>query len=576
MPAETRLNDPKPDIGRLIETFGDLTDAVLTAYGTRLDNAMDRVAFLWALLGGRFGARYVSVDGGEPFALYAEDAMGARQYLASCVARVRRGLRHLKEEWSARDYALDEARVRLLLAREQEADPVGFVASAIRLRTDRARKLPLIAVRELKGRGWTRPMVAELLGEHDGYVRRNHWLCSHARAYAVGRVEAAESSPAFRARFLASLRRRSCPDEFRDEVLARSEALERSGAALAWKVRVLRKARIRGQKSKPAKSAVLRPGWDTEVGTHDRRPRLPQGTAAAPVSVIGGRLFGVDWTIALWLYALDGRQILASGRYPFVRSVRPAAGSTEDAVAGMFPDVVRLMLREWTDLRLIEGPLVTEQDLSAAVAQATEGLPERARSDVTQPVAPSEAIGTVPVCVIGYEVMDAEMSTSLRLETTNTLQVLASDEFGWLRTERPASGSAEDAVSELLPRLVGSMLRWWSDLELLAGPLVTKERFDEMVAQALEEQRAAREANRRGEDAPIVVRAEELGLHPRPGDRAEGYWEASCPETNHSLVLNTKLNEFYCGYCKHSGDADELGEFRADRVAASQVESALG
>lgn len=430
MPGSVYLTQPLPDRDQLIERFGDLTGAVVAVYGADLASYLNKQVFLEVLLKDREGVHLVPVRSrGEVdhLAVFAEDADGVRRYIRECVERIRAGVEQLEAECLAREHAA-----------AQGAAYLAYADRAVKVRNGSCFLRDSLQVRDLRERGWTLQMTTQILGHEDTREPVNHFRnYQGARAYAQGRVEAAESTSSFRDRFLASLRRRKCTDEFRDEVLRRSLALERSGAAVAYLWRMRR------------------------------------------------------------LHGPDARKVT---KVPAVRKHREPSYSP------------------------------------------------------------------VLVCVLeadGWD--DWGITITIRLHTFDDTQALASDQFRWLAVERPASGSVEDAVIDLFPHIIGQVVRAIGDVTLVSGPMVTKERLDEAIAQAHEEQKAALEANALYKDADIVVAAEELGLSPKPGDRAPGYWDANCPRTNHTLILNAKLNEFYCGYGKRKGDIDALRVFKAER-----------
>ena len=69
-------------------------------------------------------------------------------------------------------------------------------------------------------------------------------------------------------------------------------------------------------------------------------------------------------------------------------------------------------------------------------------------------------------------------------------------------------------------------------------------------------------------------RAEALGLSPRPSGGNPWSWEARCPGTNHSLMLQAKSGEWGCGWCRRKGGVEELKEFVAVRRTRTSMRSA--
>ncbi len=80
------------------------------------------------------------------------------------------------------------------------------------------------------------------------------------------------------------------------------------------------------------------------------------------------------------------------------------------------------------------------------------------------------------------------------------------------------------------------------------------------VAEELERNRLAAEAAQRGNEAPILKLARELGLHPRPAGHDSTAWTADCPRGNHRIMISPTANRFGCGYCRRKGGPAELQE----------------
>jgi len=68
-------------------------------------------------------------------------------------------------------------------------------------------------------------------------------------------------------------------------------------------------------------------------------------------------------------------------------------------------------------------------------------------------------------------------------------------------------------------------------------------------------------------ETEIIRVARELKLHPKPEGGGPFNWYARCPQTNHSLMISSKSDQFGCGYCRRKGGAEELREFVAERQA---------
>lgn len=82
------------------------------------------------------------------------------------------------------------------------------------------------------------------------------------------------------------------------------------------------------------------------------------------------------------------------------------------------------------------------------------------------------------------------------------------------------------------------------------------------------EWQAAQQAAELWRSAPIIRTAEELGLGPRPSGGTPVSWEAHCPGTNHSLMIQARSGQWGCGWCRRKGEGPELRAFVAERRRA--------
>jgi hypothetical protein len=101
-------------------------------------------------------------------------------------------------------------------------------------------------------------------------------------------------------------------------------------------------------------------------------------------------------------------------------------------------------------------------------------------------------------------------------------------------------------------------------IAVLAGGLVPLAEVEQMV-HGQRDARARIVASAEGGESAIIASARELGLGPRPEGTSPTNWEASCPRTNHHLMISVKSQEFGCGYCGRKGGVAELRRFVAER-----------
>lgn len=60
--------------------------------------------------------------------------------------------------------------------------------------------------------------------------------------------------------------------------------------------------------------------------------------------------------------------------------------------------------------------------------------------------------------------------------------------------------------------------------------------------------------------SPLLAVARVCGLDPEPDASKEPslQWRARCPDTKHHLLIRPSIDQFFCGYCRESGAAEEL------------------
>jgi hypothetical protein len=134
------------------------------------------------------------------------------------------------------------------------------------------------------------------------------------------------------------------------------------------------------------------------------------------------------------------------------------------------------------------------------------------------------------------------------------------------------SSDESTAARRLLEALFRSRVGYGFPTDFQVGGSVEASTYEQIVADLKNEldsnADAARE-NESGDASEIVETARELHLNPRPTGTGPHHWLACCPETSHSLYIQSQSNEFGCGYCKRKGGPDELRAFVADRNARS-------
>jgi len=98
----------------------------------------------------------------------------------------------------------------------------------------------------------------------------------------------------------------------------------------------------------------------------------------------------------------------------------------------------------------------------------------------------------------------------------------------------------------------------------LAAGIINKSAFNGLVKQ-IENELKTNAAKTKETETEIIKVARELGLYPRPTGKGPNSWQASCPETNHPLYINSAENAFGCGWCGRKGSVQELRAFVEER-----------
>ena len=127
-----------------------------------------------------------------------------------------------------------------------------------------------------------------------------------------------------------------------------------------------------------------------------------------------------------------------------------------------------------------------------------------------------------------------------------------------------ALGTEDDAVQRMLAELILSRVGFGWPEKLVDAGLVDDAVFKAIVLTAEAELETIKSLADKSQSL-IVRTAKTLKLGPEPSCKSSTSWSARCPETNHSLALSSKTDEFGCGYCRRRGGPKELEELFAER-----------
>jgi hypothetical protein len=158
-----------------------------------------------------------------------------------------------------------------------------------------------------------------------------------------------------------------------------------------------------------------------------------------------------------------------------------------------------------------------------------------------------------------------------RGRSLDTLRVTCLDAPGHTRLHHfPAtSGSDRDVALKVTDAVIrSSSLR--PEQPVSAGLLDGRDidgLVDEFLASRAPASTAAVDEEPIGDDSAIVATARRLGMDPRPNAPGSASWQAGCPHTNHTLMIQTSNDQFGCGYCKKRGGPAELERFVLQRRA---------
>ena len=129
----------------------------------------------------------------------------------------------------------------------------------------------------------------------------------------------------------------------------------------------------------------------------------------------------------------------------------------------------------------------------------------------------------------------------------------------------PRCGSRKHAARRLFKRLLRAIGGHGSPREFIAGGLIDRDTYLQLLAEIRAEQERA-VALARARETPLIAEARRLGLRPEPSGRSPYVWLANCPGRGHRLHIDTSSDLFGCGYCKRKGGLAKLEEFVAERT----------
>jgi hypothetical protein len=169
------------------------------------------------------------------------------------------------------------------------------------------------------------------------------------------------------------------------------------------------------------------------------------------------------------------------------------------------------------------------------------------------------------VCILVVDAIIDEIEVEICFQRTDGVDRAFSTSMDWLHTERRSEGTLVHSVETLLFDIVTRCLRYVGDPVDARAGLLGKGHVWAIINSVYLEMNEIKKANELWGEAQIVTRAAHLGLALQASNFSRGTWIACCPGTNHTLELQPKRNQFYCGCCKTAGGIDELDEFVAQR-----------
>ena len=175
------------------------------------------------------------------------------------------------------------------------------------------------------------------------------------------------------------------------------------------------------------------------------------------------------------------------------------------------------------------------------------------------------------VCKVDVEAMLCDWSVSIRFMRHKGIDCVYCSESQSMKAEHKTMGTTTEAVATLLPMVLTTLILFCGPFRFASPGLVGEEMFCKMVDELEAQLTKVKEENMIHAEEAIVSLARDLGLSPKPSPVSLNAWNARCPGTNHGLQLNIERNEFWCGYCKRSGNLKDLQSFVDERKRPRQI-----
>ena len=131
----------------------------------------------------------------------------------------------------------------------------------------------------------------------------------------------------------------------------------------------------------------------------------------------------------------------------------------------------------------------------------------------------------------------------------------------------PVSGTPSRACETLLDALFRSRVGFEAPADFLKPGLVGANAYHRVTGQ-LESELGRNRTAAVAISSHIIDVARALHLNPWPEGSSPYNWLARCPDTNHSLMISSKSEQFGCGYCARRGNAEDLKAFVRERKGA--------
>ncbi len=472
-----------------------------------------------------------------------------------------------------------------------------FVSAVTSDRAISFREETFLNADDLLYRGWTLPMIRELMPEPDG----------DGPQYYEQRVNAIEATARFRMRVRAAVKAGDLDDVIAQEILDRSDEMKQAGAV--WPLPA----------HKPEPTVVAAARW--------QRTALDTGFVCS-VTFPG---FLEDDECDIYYSNTDVKQILYTRWGSGITVERPGCLAVVDAVNAMMPEMVRSLVLSGHQPRFGGAGIVSADAFHAweveAVREreATRVANEANRSSPIVQLA--EKLGLHPKpseCTADlWEAAGPDGRCGLRLDTNHgmfkhptsartgdgealrnwvadvaTAKAALRAENERMRAEpivqaamqaglEPypsdsgngvwyASCPAGHRLMELRPRDSRFYCVWCKSGGTARGlpawvnakRRAPAERAAAEAARRAEQEAAAdamRAANAADREAQMVRLAVELGLAPEPSDRTAGLWLSPCPAGGHELEIRPRERVFDCAHCRRRGGVNALARFVAER-----------